>query len=97
MVVHNFHFEGVFALPAEAEAPLIVDADAVLASPVTFQCFQPVAGRSAQIVQAPRLVQQHQFPPRHLLDLRRQPPRCFIIEQSPGFRAGETANHLRQL
>jgi hypothetical protein len=36
--------------PNEADTPLIVDTDAVLAFAVALQLFEPVAGRDAQIV-----------------------------------------------
>ena len=74
MVVHNFHVKCILALPAEADAPLVIDADAVLAVPVTLQRFESITRRGAQIVQPPRLVQQQQFPPRDPLNLRRQTP-----------------------
>ena len=45
MVIHNFYFMRVFALPGEADAPLVVDADAVLSRAVAFESFQAVAGR----------------------------------------------------
>ena len=38
--------------PAEADAPLVVDADAVLPFPIPLQGFQTITGRNAQIVQA---------------------------------------------
>ena len=63
MVIHNFYVERIFALPAEANSPLVIHANAVLAFAVVFQGFQMVAVRHAQIVQTPRLMQQQQFPP----------------------------------
>jgi hypothetical protein len=97
MVVRNFNVQRILALPAEANPPLVIDADTVLAFAVVFQGFQVVAIRHAQFIQAPRLMQQEQFPPRHALDLLRQPPRRFIVEQPLGFFAGEAAYHLRAL
>jgi hypothetical protein len=69
----------------------------VLAFAVVFQGFQVVAIGHAQVIQAPRLMQQEQFPPRYALNLLRQPPRRFIAEQPLGFLAGEAAYHLRAL
>src|SRR5438105_4659179 len=37
--------------PLKTDAPLIVDADAVLAFPITLQRFEPVAGQRRQIMQ----------------------------------------------
>ena len=97
MVVHNFHVQRIFALPAEGNPPLVIHADAVLAFAVVFQGFQPVAVGHAQVSEAPGLMQQQQLPPRHALNLLRQPPRRFIVEQPLGFLAGEAAYHLRAL
>ena len=55
----NECIQRIHALPAEAEAPLVIDADAVLACTIPFQSFQAVPGRRPQVVQPPRLVQQH--------------------------------------
>jgi hypothetical protein len=81
-------------LPAEANTPRIVYPYAVLALSVRLQCFQTIAGRHAQVIQTSRMMHQQQFPPRHPLNLRRQTPRRFIVEQLFGLGAGETAYHL---
>ena len=73
MVVHNFHVQRILTVPAEANPPLIVHADAVLTFAVVFQRLQVIAIRDAQIIQTPRLMQHQQFPPRHALNLPRQP------------------------
>ena len=97
MVVHNFHVQRIFALPAEANPPLVIDTDAVLPVPVALQRFKPISRWSAQILQAPGLVQQQQLSPSRPLNLRRQPPGRFVIEQPLSFRAGEAANQLPSL
>ena len=51
MIVRYFDIVGVTLLPPEADAPLVVDADAMLASTVTREPFQPVSRRDTQIVQ----------------------------------------------
>ena len=51
MVVHNLYVVRVFAGPAEADAPLVVDANAVLATAPAFESFQAVAGREAHDVE----------------------------------------------
>jgi hypothetical protein len=91
MVVRNFNVQRIFALPAEANPPLVIHADAVLAFAVVFQGFQVVAIRHPQVIQAPRLMQQEQFPPRHALDLLRQPPRR-LNSRSVSLQATKAAN-----
>ena len=52
---------GIPTFPAEADAPLVVDADAVLADTVAPECFQPIAGRDAESVQSSRRVDEIEF------------------------------------
>ena len=54
MVIDDLNvFGAVSSLrPLEADAPLLIDANAVLASPVAGQGFQPVAGQPGQVPQA---------------------------------------------
>ena len=59
--------EGVRSLPTEADAPLLVDTDAVLSRAIALEHFQPVAGRNQQLFQPRRRVQQSQLFQRLLL------------------------------
>ena len=80
-------------MPAEAEAPLVVDADAVLSRPTAFQGFQAVAGRQGQVTQFARAIELSEPPQGHALNLRRQavitPPR----PQPLRLPASEAGNH----
>lgn len=51
VVVHDFDVPGIPVPPLEADAPLVVDADGVLASPVASEGLKPVAGRHPQMIQ----------------------------------------------
>jgi hypothetical protein len=46
--------------PHKAHTPLVLDLDAVLALPVSMQRFQAIAGKSSQVNQASRTVQDLQ-------------------------------------
>jgi hypothetical protein len=59
-------------IPGEANAPLVVDPDAVLAEPIALQCFQPVSWRHAEVIETPCTVHQAQFPKRRSLYVRRK-------------------------
>lgn len=61
MVVHNFNVKGIAILPDKADAPLFVNADTVLPGSVSFQGFQPVSRRHAQIVYGSGIVNHFQF------------------------------------
>jgi len=65
---------GVTVNPSEADAPLIVDPDAVLAFALTLQGFEPIGRRNAQIIQHGGVPQHAQLAPCHGLDIGRQAP-----------------------
>jgi len=74
VVIRNFHIVGIALTPDKADAPLVVDADAVLPFPVAFQCFQVIARRRPQItklggnIQLPQLSLGHPFESPEALD-----------------------------
>ncbi len=45
MVVHYFHVFSACLRPTKTDAPLIIDADAVLTDPLAPEFFQAIAGR----------------------------------------------------
>ena len=61
VIIHNLHVVGIAIAPDKTNAPLVIDADAVLAFPVTFQGFQMIAGRRPQIAKFGRDIQLPQF------------------------------------
>jgi hypothetical protein len=54
MVIRNLNVLSAPIRPAEAHAELIINAYAVLASPITSQGLQSVAWRDAEVFQSPR-------------------------------------------
>src|SRR5579859_2348632 len=79
MIIGNFDLVRVALAPNEANAKLVVDADAMLSASVTPQLLQTVAGRAAKIVQRHRRVQQKQLPLGHLSEVCGRPmaaPAC---------------------
>ena len=50
MVVNYLHILGALRTPDKANSPLIVDADAVLPLSISFQSFQLIAWRRAQVI-----------------------------------------------
>jgi hypothetical protein len=59
VVVHDLDVGGSCVGPDEADPPLLVDPDAVLASPFSAECFQPVAGRYAEVIECFGGIQHH--------------------------------------
>lgn len=79
MVVHNFNPIRAIVVPDKTDAPLVVDADAVLALAIPHQHFQPVARRATQEIQRRRGFQLSQLAFSHILD----------VGELAGFSAGE--------
>ncbi len=86
MVVDDFDVVGVLFLPAEADAPLVVDADAVLAATVALQRFKSVPGRQAHDLKPVGGGELEQFPTGRALDFRRETARWLTVEDR--FRVG---------
>ena len=72
MVVGDFDTVGVVVLPAEAEPPLLIDADAELAGAAAFEGFESVAGRVAEIGEEAGLVEHVELAPGGGLDVGRK-------------------------
>ena len=70
VVVCDFDVEGLSADPAEAEAVLVVDADAVLPLAVALQCLEPVTRRQPKVVERGGCLQLGEFAQGGLLDRR---------------------------
>jgi hypothetical protein len=92
MVVHNFHFISVSVPPHEAEAPLIVDTNAVLALAVPMQFFQAISRNARQLVKIRGSVQGLQLAEGLTLD-RPEPPYGFPIKKALRIGASEGPNH----
>jgi hypothetical protein len=93
MVVHNFHIKRPWGSlrPFKANPPLVIDADAVLASAITLEAFQPVS-RGIERHETIRSVQS--FKPQHGLFLK--PLKGFYSlsrKKSLGFPTAEIYNH----
>src|SRR5213594_666749 len=93
MIIHDFNVVSVSAFPSKANPPPIIDPNTMLSGPVTFQRFQSVTWRRAEIVDPSRLIQHQQLSPCYSLDIRRQPSSRLVIKQPLSFAAGETSNH----
>jgi len=56
MVVGNLDIVRVSIQPPKAESPLVIDAYAVLALPITLQCLQSIPRWVPKIIQGTRLI-----------------------------------------
>ena len=69
VTVANLDALGAAAVPHETDAPLVIDADAVLPGALPRKRFKSVRWRDAQVVQAPSGVEHPQLASRHFLNL----------------------------
>jgi hypothetical protein len=67
MVIDDSDMVGASVFPGKTYSPLIIDADAELTSPVTFQRFEPVARRKAKVRKNFTLIEQAQFSQSNIL------------------------------
>ena len=68
MVVHHFHVMRAVRLPAETDAPPVIDTDGVLSLSASVQRLQTVARRNTKIFQRLRGMEIEQLAPRHAFD-----------------------------
>lgn len=97
MVVDDFNLFGISSGPNEADAPLVIDADAVLTLTVAREGFEPVAGRKLQKIELHGGVEQLKSGQRPFLDVGRQPPGAGAFPKAGRFGAGEALDHTAKL
>jgi hypothetical protein len=94
MVIDNLHFVGVAIAPLEAHAPLVIDADAILARPVARQLLQPIPGRDSQVNELIGSVQDQQLTESGTLEFRRPPPHRTTDRDPLSVPPPEALDHL---
>jgi hypothetical protein len=93
VVVHDLDFPCFTLAPPEADPPLIVDADAMLAASVTVQDFKAVTRRNPKVVKLLCRVDGKKFGSRTALDLVRNTPNHVASEEGDRTLVGETLDH----
>ncbi len=73
MVIYDFDFLGIGSAPDEADAPLFVDADAMLALSVSFERLEAIARRELKEFKLHGRVDELKLCQRALLNVGRQP------------------------
>jgi hypothetical protein len=88
VVVHDFHIFGARIRPPKADAPLIIDTNAVRAGTVALERFKTIAGRHSQILQSAGDLELSQLAPRNSSDVH-EPPDAESFRERFGIRALE--------
>jgi len=93
MVVHDLDIFGVSRPPPKTDPPLIVDANAVLPGSVSSKLLQPVAWRTAKVVQGLGRIQDQELAQRHPLQLKGPPAHPLALEDSLGVLIPKALEH----
>jgi hypothetical protein len=93
MIVDDFDLVALTFVPHEADAPLVVDSDAVPARALSPQKFQTIRGRDPQVLEALGRVEHPQLPAGKRLNLIRQPARNVTVPDALGFLVREASDH----
>jgi hypothetical protein len=81
--------------PLEAYPPLVVDADAMLATSIALQCLEAVARRNAQVIELPCGIDCQKLGPRAALNPVREIPDRMAHEQRGRSLIGEAPDHAQ--
>jgi len=79
--------------PYEADAPLVIDPDAVLTDAIAFQSFEPISGRNPQVIERSSGSQLAKLPQRRRMDPRIYGRHALTAPQSLGVFAPERPDH----
>ena len=93
VVVDEFDVGGAAGAPCEADAPLVVDADAVLACPVAGELLQPVVWRYAEVVDALGGVDENELVVCELAEFRAKSLDVAALPDRLGVLVPERADH----
>ena len=96
MIVHDFDIPGICTVPAETDAPLIVDANAPLALSVPMQLLQPIPWRDAESFDLCSSGKHIKLAQRYS-GYRRIPSIVSSLVQLLGILALERRNHARSI
>jgi hypothetical protein len=84
VVVHDLDVLGATRRPHEADPPLVIDPDAVLASSIPCERFQAVPRGNSKIVEGHCGIEDRQLPQRRTTDAGVNRPDTFTLPQPLG-------------
>ena len=93
MVVDDLDMPRRAVAPDEADAPSVVDANAVLTPAIAPQSLQSIAGRRAQVVEPAGCIKRQKLHPRALLDRSWQAANGMASEDGSSVLVGEAPDH----
>jgi len=96
VIINNLYSGCVTRFPNKANAPLIVDSDAVLPSPITLQQLQPISRWHPQKIQSYRSIKLRQLTKRNRLNVN-ETGNASLVKNRLGIGTGKTQNHAQTI
>jgi hypothetical protein len=96
VVIHDLDFIGVGVAPRKAKAPLVIDADAVLALAIGLEALQSVPRQQRERAQIRRRVDHVEFPQGLTLN-GLEPAHGFPVEKALRIRTAESPDHNEKI
>ena len=93
MIVDDLDVVGVAADPAEANAELVVDTDAVLPEAITSQFLESVGRRHLQVGESCGGIEHNKFAEGNALEIRLKSADFLALEEAFGGVVAKVANH----
>jgi hypothetical protein len=97
VVVNDFDIISISFSPPETDAPLVIDADAVLTVSIPRQLFKSVRWWAPQIFDTMSIVQHTQFPQCGQLDIARKLSRKLAVEDLHRLFVRKRLDHGRRV
>ena len=95
MVVNNLDLIRIAVPPAEANAPLIIDANTVLGRSVPFEFLQAMARRDSQVLELLSGVNETELPQHRPMEVSREAPHGLALEEPLCAPIGKALDHSR--
>jgi hypothetical protein len=93
VIIDNFNIIRIASSPSKANAPALVDTDAVLSLPIADKLLKMISGRNAQIIQRSGSIEDLQLAACVSLDLRWKLARELTAEDPLSFLVRKTFDH----
>jgi hypothetical protein len=93
VIIDDLNVVGVAAGPAEADSPLVVDSDAVLAQSIAGELLQSIGGWNAQVEQTGGGVEEHELSQGDALKIGGEPADLLPFEEALRVAVAEAPNH----
>jgi hypothetical protein len=93
VIVGDLNVAGVIVAPNEADAILVVDANAVLAFTISAERLKPIPGRDLQVSDSRGSIEHLEFLQRRFPETSRDAPGAFLVPQPLGVSIAETLDH----